>query len=77
MSASYFRPRIIFFAFLFFYIVTIDFMFIMQIKLTNQIKTCYDQIKNCEIKSKTVKYKTDRLNKFMSLRSSCIEQNVW
>jgi len=39
MSASYIRPRIILFAFLFFYIVTIDFMFIMQIKLSNQIKT--------------------------------------
>jgi len=38
MSASYIRPRIILFAFLFFYIVTIDFMFIMQIKLSNQIK---------------------------------------
>jgi len=30
MSASYFRPRIILLAFLFFYTVTIDFMFIMQ-----------------------------------------------
>jgi len=36
---EYFRPRIILFAFLFFYIVTIDFMFIMQIKLSNQMKS--------------------------------------
>jgi len=43
MSASYFRPRIILFAFLFFYIVTIiiDFMFIMQIKLSNQKTTAH------------------------------------
>jgi len=41
MNASYIRPRIILFAFLFLYIVTIDFKFIMQIKLSKQIKSKY------------------------------------
>jgi len=45
MRASYIRPRIILFAFLFFYIVTIDFMISMQIKLSKYYQNDFNDLK--------------------------------